>query len=142
MKEITHDLNYDLIFYCSHDPFCMPEDKVSVSSTWDIFFWQNYEFMFFENFKQLRLFLCSETNHCIKQAYLLFFCFLRTFLLQSTKFSNFIEWSSTSGNRLQLLGKVTRILHKLLRYINNPETTSVRSDFRDVQFFIQFTKSV
>ena len=101
-------------------------------------FWQNYEFMFFENFKQLRLFLCSETNHCIKQAYF-FFCFLRTFLLQSTKFSNFIKWSPTSGNRLQLLGKVARITPKLLRYINNRGFTKfgIKVLWR-LQFFIGY----
>ena len=36
-EEITHDLNHDLIFYCSYSPLWLPEDKVSVYSNWDTY---------------------------------------------------------------------------------------------------------
>ena len=29
-------INHGLIFCCSHNPLCMPEDKVNVYSTWDV----------------------------------------------------------------------------------------------------------
>ena len=34
MKEITHDLNHDLTFYCTHNQLCVPQYKVNVYSTW------------------------------------------------------------------------------------------------------------
>ena len=37
MKGIIHDLNHDLIFYCSHNSLWLPEDKVSVWITWNIY---------------------------------------------------------------------------------------------------------
>ena len=30
MKEITHDLNHDLTFYCRHYQLCVPQYKVNV----------------------------------------------------------------------------------------------------------------
>jgi hypothetical protein len=36
MKEITHDLNHDLKIHSRHNPLWMPNDKVSVLSTWDV----------------------------------------------------------------------------------------------------------
>ena len=36
VKEITHDLNHDLTFYCTHNQLCVPQYKVNVYSTWDI----------------------------------------------------------------------------------------------------------
>ena len=38
VKEITHNLNHDLIFYSNHNPLSMSQDKISVSSTWDTYF--------------------------------------------------------------------------------------------------------
>ena len=37
MKEITHDLNHDSTFYCTHNQFCVQEYKVNVYSTWDVY---------------------------------------------------------------------------------------------------------
>ena len=30
MKEITHDSNHDLTFYCTHNQLCVPKYKVNV----------------------------------------------------------------------------------------------------------------
>ena len=30
VKDITHDLNHDSIFYCSHNPLWMPEANICV----------------------------------------------------------------------------------------------------------------
>ena len=30
VKEKTHDLNYDLSFYCTHNQLCVPQYKVDV----------------------------------------------------------------------------------------------------------------
>ena len=37
MKEVTHDLSHDLTFYCTHNQLCVPQNKVNVYSTWDIY---------------------------------------------------------------------------------------------------------
>ena len=36
VKEITHDLNHNLTFYCTHNQLCVPQYKVNVYSTWDV----------------------------------------------------------------------------------------------------------
>ena len=36
VKEITHYLNHDLTFYCTHNQFCVPQSKINVYSTWDV----------------------------------------------------------------------------------------------------------
>ena len=36
---MTHDLNHDLTFHCTHNQLCVPQYKVNVQSTWDIKLW-------------------------------------------------------------------------------------------------------
>ena len=36
VKWITHDLNHDLTFYCTHNQLCVPQYKVNVWSTWSL----------------------------------------------------------------------------------------------------------